>query len=183
MRWVEVVLIAAGLSMDTFAVAIATGTAKGVVAPRQTLLMAAVFGAVHVLMILAGWAGGETLLNFISGVDHWIAFLLLSFVGLKMLWEARHPPGERTSADSFEPKQLALLAVATSLDALATGLSFSFLNIAIVPAALIVGAAAFSFTAAGLYAGMRCGKLLAQRAEALGGLMLVAIGIKILAEH
>ncbi len=134
-------------------------------------------------MILAGWSGGQTLVKIISGIDHWVAFALLCFVGFKMLWEARHPHDERNPPDPFETKYLALLAVATSLDALATGLSFSFLQIAIVPAALIVGLSAFSFTVAGIYAGMRCGKLLAQKAEILGGLILIAIGVKILAEH
>lgn len=183
MLWLEITLIAIGLSMDTFAVAIATGTAKGHVPARRALKMAGTFGLIHVFMILAGWGGGETLFGFISGIDHWVAFGLLWFVGLKMLWESRHPHDERPPCDPFENKQLALLAVATSLDALATGLSFSFMNIAIVPAAIIVGASAFAFTMAGLWGGTKCSKLLAQRAEALGGLILVIIGVKILLEH
>ena len=169
--------------MDTFAVAIAAGTCRKTVPVRKALKMALFFGLIHIAMPLLGWSGGQTLTNFISTFDHWLAFLLLTFVGGKMLWESRHQHDERPTSDPFETKYLTLLAVATSLDALATGLSFSFLNISIVPAALIIGASAFSFTFFGVYAGIRFGKMLAQRAEALGGLILIGIGIKIMTEH
>lgn len=178
-------LIAFGLAMDAFAVSVASGACARTPSRGQALKMAAYFGGFQMLMPLLGWAGGISLKGAIGGFDHWVAFALLTFVGGKMLYESF--TGEEgacsTGADTFGNRNLLLLAVATSIDALAVGLSFSLLGASIWMPVLLIGAVTFLLSFAGVFAGAGFGHLLEKKAEVLGGLVLIGIGVKILLEH
>lgn len=177
--------IALGLAMDAFAVAIGTGLQLCVVSRRQTFRMAFHFGLFQFLMPIVGWLAGLTLVDLIAPVDHWIAFGLLAFIGGKMIYEAfAHKDDE--SADSCDPTRgwsLVGLSVATSIDALAVGLSLAVLGLDIWYPAIVIGIVAGALTVLGLELGCRFGSLLGKRMEVVGGLVLIGIGVKILVEH
>lgn len=179
--------IAVALAMDAFAVAVAVGIGLQSLHYRQIFRLAWHFGLFQALMPVIGWAAGATVRDHIQAYDHWIAFALLSLVGGNMLREAVFGDDEDSAADKDATRGLTLvvLSVATSIDALAVGFSMSMLNIPIVTPALIIGMVAASFTVGGLYLGNRVAgfKRLSSWAEILGGLVLLAIGIKILIEH
>lgn len=144
--------------------------------------MAFFFGAFQMMMPCLGWAAGSALRGFIADIDHWIAFGLLFLIGAKMITEAmRAEDGVKT--DPFELKTLLLLSVATSIDALAAGLGFAFLKVAILFPVVIIGLTTFLFSFAGVWAGARFGNVLAAKARLAGGLILIGIGTKILIEH
>lgn len=132
-------------------------------------------------MTLLGWWAGIRILDFISGYDHWLAFGLLVFVGGRMIWESLRGKEERTDITRW--RFLFILAVATSLDALAVGLSFAFLSVNLVMASTVIGITALVITFAGFLAGKKLGELVGKRAEIIGGLILIAIGLRILFEH
>jgi putative Mn2+ efflux pump MntP len=135
-------------------------------------------------MPLIGWAAGRTVTNFISGFDHWVAFGLLLIVGFRMLWEAFHEKDERVEGTDISRGWLLFtLAFATSIDSLAVGLSFAFLDTNILQASLIIGAVAFLITNLAYYIGRRAGSLLGKRAKILGAVILIGIGIRIVIEH
>jgi manganese efflux pump family protein len=180
-----ILFIALGLSMDAVAVAMASGCAAGKerVNKRQALLLAALFGLFQALMPAVGWLAGLGFKGVIARFDHWLAFVLLAFIGGKMIHEARRS-GECRVRDSNMGLAVMLgLAVATSIDALAVGLSFSFLAVGIFVPVLVIGTVTFVLSLAAVFVGQRFGGFLAGKAEFLGGLILIAIGLKILFDH
>jgi len=181
---VTVLFIALGLSMDAVAVSLASGCAVRKVDLRQALLLAFLFGLFQTLMPVAGWLAGLGFKNIISAYDHWLAFILLAFIGGKMILEASRGIACRKQGSGRMRLPVMLgLAVATSIDALAVGLSFSLLAVDIVLPVLLIGLVTFSLSLLAVFAGQRFGAWLAGKAEALGGVVLIVIGLKILAEH
>ncbi len=183
MDLLTVLLIAVGLSMDACAVAIGRGTA---LPPskrwRGVLLMALFFGLFQALMPVAGWLLGSAFAGLIAGVDHWIAFLLLTGIGGKMIYEAAS--GEEREADpSLSLRLLLVLAVATSIDALAVGIGLAVLATPILTPAALIGGVTFLLSLAGGLLGVRLGERFGRRMEALGGIVLIAIGLRILVSH
>lgn len=184
MATVTLIAVAVGLAMDAFAVAIGVGLTLSRVTLRQTLRLAWHFGLFQALMPVLGWLAGLTVERWISPVDHWIAFGLLAFVGGKMIHEALADDGDDTAnADPTRGVSLVVLSVATSIDALAVGLSLALLGLAIWYPAVVIGIVAFGFTVVGLQLGQRFGALLGRRMEVAGGVILIAIGVKILVDH
>ena len=179
----ELFLIGIGLSMDAFAVAICKGLSMRKIDVRQTVTVALFFGGFQALMPFLGWALGKQFEQYITQYDHWIAFVLLVYIGGKMLWEALHSKGEDTAPANFSIKELLILAIATSIDALAVGVSMAFMNVPVLLSAVVIGVVAFVLSVVGGLAGRRLGALFQRRAELVGGLVLVGIGIKILVEH
>lgn len=183
---VELLLIAVGLSMDAFAVSICKGLGMKKVNLKVAFVLALFFGGFQALMPLIGWALGSQFLWLISPIDHWIAFVLLAVIGGKMLWEALHDEeGEDDGkpADKIDLGEFFILAVATSIDALAVGISFAALAVDIVPSILIIGGVTFCFTIAGVFVGNFFGSRYEKPASIVGGVVLILIGLKILLEH
>ena len=134
-------------------------------------------------MPVLGWLAGRTFVNFIGGFDHWLAFGLLGFVGGKMIWESFHADKEEKQTDVTKGFLLLTLSIATSIDALAVGLSFAFLKVNILTASLTIGVTAFVITIIGFIVGKKAGEFIGKRAELIGGLILVGIGVRILLTH
>ena len=186
MEFFTLLLIALALAVDAFAVALAAGVSLCQVDSRQVFRLAFHFGFFQAGMNILGWLGGLTVRPLIEAFDHWLAFGLLAFVGLKMIWEAiREVKEEGEGADPTRGRMLITLSVATSIDSLAVGLSFAVLEISVWLPALIIGLVASALTALGLRLGCLLGAAsrLGSRAEIVGGLVLLAIGLKILHEH
>ncbi|MFA6149468.1 MAG: manganese efflux pump MntP family protein [bacterium] len=178
--------IAVGLAMDAFAVAIATGIALGTVSGRQTFRLAFHFGLFQFLMPVIGYLAGMTMERYIMGYDHWLAFALLVYIGGKMVYEGGWGGGEEGDGgkDPTRGISLVVLSVATSIDALAVGISLGVLrNGGIVYPGIVIGIVAAAFTAAGLHLGRRLGTVFGKRMEVVGGFVLVAIGVRILLGH
>jgi putative Mn2+ efflux pump MntP len=178
-----ILLIALGLSMDAVAVSLASSCAAPRVDWRRALFLSFLFGLFQSLMPVAGWLAGLGFKALISRLDHWIAFALLFFIGARMIRESRRGGECRAREGRMEPAVMLGLAVATSIDALAVGLSFSALKVGIALPALVIGLVTFLLSLLAAFAGRRFGARLAGRAEALGGMILIAIGLKILLEH
>ncbi len=176
-------VIAVGLALDAFAVAVCSGLATPRVRPGQAATMAAFFGGFQLAMPLVGWLAGLGLRDLIQAWDHWLAFALLLGVGGKMVFDGCRADSCEARPDPFRLATLLVLALATSIDALAVGLTFSLLAAAIVVPVLVIGAVTFGLTFAGVYAGRRFGDALGGKVEVVGGLLLVAIGVKIVVEH
>jgi len=185
MTGITLTLLAIALAMDAFAVSIATGMSLKKVNWKQTLRMALAFGFFQALMPLIGWWVGLSLSSFVRDYDHWIAFILLALIGGHMIREAGGAADETETKDPTQGLRLLILAIATSIDALAAGLSFSLLKTGIVEPILVIGIMAFLFTALGLHLGKVVGNLpgISTFAERFGGLTLILIGVKILREH
>ena len=175
-------VLAVGLSMDAFAVSICKGLSIRTLKLRQALIVGAWFGAFQALMPAVGWLLGSAFANLIESVDHWIAFVLLSLIGGNMIREA-FSHEEEDADPSLAPVTMLLLAVATSIDALAVGVTFAFLRVDILPAVTLIGACTFLISAAGVKIGNVFGSRYKSRAELAGGAVLVLIGVKILLEH
>jgi putative Mn2+ efflux pump MntP len=175
--------IALALAMDAFAVSIASG----VIIKRHHLTHAIkfgfYFGFFQMFMPMIGWYGGSFFQNFIGQYDHWIAFILLSFIGIKMIKEANEMDYAERSENYFTAYILLGLAVATSIDALAVGLSFAFLGIDIAMPALFIGIVTFLFSFVGVLLGKKVGHIFEKKIEILGGVVLIIIGLKILIQH
>jgi len=188
MPFVTLFAIAVALAMDAFAVALATGICLGRARVAQTLRMAAAFGLFQGLMPVLGWLLGLTVREYIETYDHWTAFAMLALVGGKMIWEGAAGGDKDPGCEPKDPTRggrLLLLAVATSIDALAVGLSFAMLEEPIALAALVIGVVCFALTALGVKIGCLARRVsaISRYAEVLGGLVLIGIGLKILAEH
>jgi len=181
----ELLSIAIGLAMDAFAVAIATSIALGDVTGRQTFRLAWHFGLFQALMPIIGWYVGMTVEHHVRAWDHWVAFCLLAFVGGKAIRDALRDDGGTAVARSDPTRgfSLVLLSIATSVDALAVGLSFAALQVPIWTPSAVIGLVAGSMTLAGMRFGARLGRRFGRRMEIAGGLVLIAIGCKIVVSH
>lgn len=180
-------LMGVSLAMDAFAVSVCKGLAMRKVNKKQCLVIALFFGGFQALMPFLGWLLGNRFEGYITSIDHWIAFILLGFIGGKMVVEAIRDKGEEPEITEIDPpldiKELFVLAVATSIDALAVGITFAFLEIPIVEAMLIIGITTFVISVAGVYIGNFFGNKYKSKAELVGGIILILIGLKILLEH
>jgi putative Mn2+ efflux pump MntP len=183
MHFLTIIFIAVGLSMDSFAVSVASGCVLREVRLRNAVKVGLFFGGFQALMPLLGWAGASRFSGLISDYDHWAAFFLLLLIGSKMIYEGFQMKEPENRGDPLRLRILLLMAVATSIDALAVGAGFAFLNEPILIPAAVIGVTTFIFSAAGVLIGCRTGSRLQNRAEFAGGIILILIGAKILAEH
>lgn len=177
----ELLLLAVGLAMDAFAVSVCKGLSVERLKPRHPITAGLYFGGFQALMPLIGWLLGSQFESLIKSVDHWIAFGLLVLIGANMIRESFGKAEELNS--SFSPKAMLPLAVATSIDALAVGVTFAFLEVSIVFAVSVIGAVTFVISAAGVRIGNVFGAKYKSRAELAGGVILIILGVKILIEH
>lgn len=182
---VELIAIAVALAMDAFAVAVASGIMLQTVTARQTFRLAWHFGLFQAMMPVIGWFLGLSVRSYIEAYDHWIAFALLGYIGVKMIREAFEKNSGDKRKDPTRGMTMVMLSVATSIDALAVGLSLSMLGLSIWFPALVIGIVALLFTGVGLHLGRTASqaKRVGKFAELLGGAVLIAIGAKILWEH
>lgn len=178
----ELLLIAIGLSMDAFAVSICKGLSMKNMNWKNGVLAGIYFGCFQAGMPLLGYFLGVQFEGMIQSIDHWIAFILLGIIGLHMIREARSSEQEEVN-DSFDVKTMTLLAVATSIDALAVGVTFAFLKVQIVPAVSFIGVITFTLSVLGVKIGNVFGTRYKSKAEFTGGLILIFMGIKILIQH
>ncbi|MCF0110581.1 MAG: manganese efflux pump [Erysipelotrichaceae bacterium] len=177
----ELFVIAVGLSMDAFAVSICKGLSVSKLEKKHMLLAGLYFGGFQAGMPLIGYLLGTRFETLVTSVDHWIAFVLLGIIGFNMVKESRETAEELDA--SFDVKTMIGLAIATSIDALAVGITFAFLNVNIVPAVAFIGIVTFTFSAVGIRIGNVFGLKYKSSAELAGGLVLIAMGVKILLEH
>lgn len=183
MDLLTVFLIAVGLGVDAFSVAIGIGAARITKSWLPVLRLAFAFGAFQFIMPIAGWFAGLSVVDIISDYDHWVAFALLAYVGGKMIKDAFEKETDDEKADQTKGLPLLLLSIATSIDALAVGLSFSLLKTTIFFPALIIGIVCFLMTVIGMFFGKALAKLFGKKVEIAGGVVLIAIGVKILIDH
>ena len=180
-------LMGAGLSMDAFAVSICKGLSMRKVNKKQCLVIGLFFGGFQALMPFIGWVLGSQFEQYITSIDYWIAFILLGFIGGKMVVEAIREKDEAVEVGKMDPpldlKEMFILAIATSIDALAVGITFAFLQVPIVEAISIIGITTFVISVIGVYVGNFFGNRYKKKAELAGGIILILIGLKILLEH
>ncbi len=183
MSWIEILLIGVGLSMDAFAVSITNGLSCTNLKRSQMLWIAVCFGGFQGLMPTLGFFLGKAFESYISALDHWIALVLLGYIGGKMIFDALTDKAEEKSYQ-LTARLLLMQGVATSIDALAVGVSFAALpDVQILPAASMITATTFVFSLVGVLFGKKVGQKLGNHAQLIGGLILVGIGIKIFVEH
>lgn len=182
MGFIELFLLAVGLSMDAFAVSVCKGLAMPRITVKKVSIVALWFGGFQALMPLIGYILGVQFQDKITAVDHWIAFILLGIIGVNMVRESLSGECENTS-DSLDVKTMFVLAVATSIDALAVGITFAFLRVNIIPAVSFIGVTTFILSAAGVKIGNVFGTKYKSKAELAGGIILILLGVKILLEH
>lgn len=185
MSFLSILIIAVGLGMDAFSVAIGIGAVRGRVSPGPVLRLSVSFGIFQFFMPILGWLAGRTVVERISAYDHWVAFGLLLFVGARMIHESFAGEG-RDRTDREDPTRgwtLLMLSVATSIDALAVGMTMALLKTPILYPSAVIGIVAFAMTMAGMLAGRRLASLFGRKVELLGGLILIGIGVQILIEH
>lgn len=192
MSIINIILIGIGLAMDAFAVTIAKSLSLKNIRPLEIVSIAGMFGLFQGLMPLIGWLSGVKFQIYITAFDHWIAFILLSIIGGKMIYESFE--GKETDSikkevavtsikNRFSFKSLLVLSIATSIDALAVGVSFAFLNVPIIPSSIIISLITFTLCIIAVYVGKIFGNVIEKKAELLGGVTLILIGLKILLEH
>ena len=179
----SLIMLSVGLAMDAFSVATVTGFGLGTVELRDAAKVSLTFGSAHVLMPIAGWLLGYTVVDFISDYDHWVAFLLLAFVGGKMILEGFREEEKVDAPPLLNNISLLLFTVAVSVDALAVGLSFSLQKISIWIPSIFMGSGTLIFTFIGLLIGNRTGKAFGKKSQILGGIVLICIGIRIVLTH
>ena len=183
MNLITIIILAIGLGIDAFSVAIGIGATNTKRSWAPMLRLASAFGVFQFVMPIAGWLAGLTVVSFIANYDHWIAFALLAYVGGKMIREGFEKESEEEKADQTTGLPLLLLSVATSIDALAVGFSFSVLKVPILFPATIIGIVCFLMTAIGMIFGKALAKIFGKKVEIFGGIVLIAIGVKILIDH
>lgn len=183
MSFWEILLLAIGVSMDAFAVSIGKGLSAQRASLREALTVGLWFGGFQALMPVIGYYLGISFAELVTKVDHWIAFGLLLLIGGNMIREALQPEDEKPADTSFGFRTMLVLAIATSIDALALGISFAFLGTNLWSAILVIGLTTFGFSAVGLLIGKKVGTRFHAGAEILGGVILILIGVKILIEH
>ena len=181
MGFLTVFLIALGLAADCFVVSLGAGICR-VYSKPQIGRVALSFGAFQAIMPVLGWLVGQTVIDLVANYDHWIALALLGFVGGKMIWESFHSTDEE-EADISRGWLLLTLSIATSIDALAVGLTFAFIKVNIISASLTIGIVSFVITTLGFLLGRQANSLIGKRAEVVGGLVLIGIGVKIVLDH
>lgn len=182
----ELFLIGVGLSMDAFAVSVCKGLAMEKINKKQAVVIGLYFGGFQALMPLLGWLLGARLQKYIVSIDHWVAFVLLAFIGGKMIMEAVRDKDDQEIGQKDLPlnhREMLIMAVATSIDALAVGITFAFLDIPIAEAVTIIGCTTFVLSVAGVAVGNFFGTRYKKKAEISGGVILILIGLKILTEH
>jgi putative Mn2+ efflux pump MntP len=183
MTLLEILLLAIGLAMDAFAVSVASGIAMKNFHIGHALRMATAFGLFQAVMPVVGWLAGKTMQSFMAGFDHWIAFALLAVVGGKMIYEATRLEEAETESNPFGLYVLLLLSLATSIDALAVGITFAMLGTTIITPIAIIGSVTFSLCLAGVRIGNVSGHFFEKKIEIIGGFVLIGIGLKILIQH
>lgn len=185
MSFLELFLIAVGLSADAFSVSVCKGLNMRKLNLKHAYVIALFFGVFQAVMPLLGYLLGTGFSEYIEKYDHWIAFVLLAFIGGKMALEAiREKDGEaEEKTDTLSIGELTVLAVATSIDALAVGITFAFLKVNILPSVLLIGVTTFALSLGGVLLGNRFGAKYKSKAEIAGGVILIFIGLKILLEH
>jgi len=183
LNWLDLLAVAAGLAMDCFAVSVAAGLTVAPVTGRHTFRLAFHFGLFQFMMPVVGWLAGKEVAGYVGGHAHWVVFSLLGFVGGKMLWEARQQKDANSGADPTRGLMLVTLCLATSIDALAVGVSMAFLPGSIWASAVVIGIVAMVLSAAGIGFGGRLGPGWGRWADAAGGCMLLLIALKTLVEH
>lgn len=176
-------IIALGLAMDCFTVSITSGIIIRNLKVRHAVKIALFFGLFQAFMPCIGWLAGVGMKNLITGFDHWIAFGLLVLVGGKMIYESFKIEGAKKESNPLNIYVLLMLSIATSIDALAIGVTLAFLNTLIIMPVVIIGAVTFIVSFLGIYAGNKFGHIFGSKIEAVGGLVLIAIGVKILIDH
>ena len=187
LMFIELFLLGIGLAMDAFAVSVCKGLGMRRLNKKQTLIIGLYFGGFQALMPLIGWLLGSQFQKYITSIDHWIAFILLSFIGGKMMIEAIREWNEEETVDVMDApldhKNMLVLAVATSIDALAVGITFAFLDTPIIEAITIIGITTMIISIIGVVVGNFFGSRYKSKAEFIGGLILILLGLKILLEH
>ncbi|MBZ4487872.1 manganese efflux pump MntP family protein [Microbacterium sp. cx-55] len=183
MSFFTLLVVSVGVSADAFAVSLSQGVRVTRHVYRDAFIVALTFGLFQALMPLLGFVLGAQFSTFIAPVDHWIAFGLLALIGGRMLWEAFRAHPDAAPNGRIRPRELVLLGVATSVDALAVGISFAFLDVDIVPAVALIGVITFAVSFLGVAIGHRVGTRFQKAAEIGGGIVLIGIGTKILLEH
>jgi len=186
MNFGAILALSVGLAMDATAVSAARGMAVPKVRPRHVALVAIFFGGFQALMPVIGWLLGSRVGPLVEAWDHWIAFVLLAAIGAKMLWESRDPKaasGYRTEDEVFGLRVMLALAVATSIDALAVGITLPMLDAPFALSVATIGVTTAVMCVAGLLLGRRAGAMLGRRLDVLGGLILIGLGVKILVDH
>lgn len=176
-------ITAVGLSMDAFAVSICKGLAMKKLDWKKALIIGVWFGGFQALMPTIGYLLGSQFEQYVTAIDHWIAFVLLALIGANMVKEALSKEEEEEANDSVDAKTMLLLAIATSIDALAVGVTYAFLQVAIIPAVCFIGIITFGLSVAGVKVGNLFGTRYKSKAELAGGIILILMGIKILLEH
>jgi putative Mn2+ efflux pump MntP len=182
MTFFEIFLIGIGLSMDCFAVSVSFGTTRKLLW-KDLLMMALFFGFFQGMMTFVGWWVGDSIKPIIESVDHWVAFSILSLIGIRMIIESFKHEKERTSLDIRKYRILLSLSIATSIDALMTGVSFGFIKVEIIKTIIMISSITFFLTMIGGKLGEKATFIPARRAELIGGIVLILIGTKILFEH
>ncbi len=183
MSWVSALLLALGLAMDAFAVSLGIGTTGGARGFRPAFRLVFHFGLFQALMTGLGWLAGAGLTGMVGSFDHWIAMGLLAFVGIRMIRSGLDPDHSAPRLDPSRGRTLVILCIATSLDALAAGLSLSVLGSPILLPALLIGLVTAGLSLAGLQAGGRLGQAFGRRLEILGGVLLIVIGLRVVGLH
>lgn len=183
MNLLNIIFISIGLAMDAFSVSITNGVTIKKMKKRYALKIALFFGGFQALMPIIGWFAGSAFKKHIESVDHWIAFVLLTFIGGKMIYESTIMEENEESKNPLDAFILLTLAIATSIDALAVGITLSVLKVNILNPAIIIGIITFIFCFAGVFIGNKFGSLFEDKIEIFGGVVLIIIGLKILVEH
>jgi putative Mn2+ efflux pump MntP len=183
MELLTITLISIGLAMDAFAVSLGIGTAGQISTLRGKFRLAAHFGIFQAGMTALGWLAGETIVQYVKGFDHWIAFVLLGYVGINLIRAGFGKDGKAFEQDPSTGRVLVVLSFATSIDAFAVGLSIAFLKVPVLLSVIIIGVVALILSAVGLFTGTRLGEAFGKRMEILGGMILLGIGIRVVITH
>ena len=183
MSIIEIVLIGVGLAMDAFAVSICKGLAMRRMNYKKAIIIAAFFGVFQALMPALGYVLGTTFANKIAAIDHWIAFILLALIGANMIKEALSSDDDECQDDSLRLGDLIMLSIATSIDALAVGITFAFFNVSLLLSVSMIGIITFIICVIGVKVGNVFGEKYKSKAELAGGLILIVMGAKILIDH
>ena len=183
MSIIEIALIGVGLAMDAFAVSICKGLAMRRMNYKKAIIIAAIFGVFQALMPALGYVLGTTFANKIAAIDHWIAFILLALIGANMIKEALSSDDDECQDDSLRLGDLIMLSIATSIDALAVGITFAFFNVSLLLSVSMIGIITFIICVIGVKVGNVFGEKYKSKAELAGGLILIVMGAKILIDH